>query len=141
MISKNTVKQGAKFIIVGFSNTFIDFGVLNLLMWIFNSYKGSSIIPFKTTSFIIANINSYLWNKYWTFKQKQKKHVAQEYGTFLVVSGVALGIHLLIVYFVTTFIPPIIVGKELWANVANVIAVGIGFIWNFIGYKFIVFKK
>lgn len=138
---KKLIQQFSKFFLIGMLNTGIDFGVLNLLMRLFNIYEGSSIIPIKAIAFFIANINSYFCNKYWTFKQKQKEHVAQEYGKFLIISGIALGIHLVVIYSVTTLIPPILISKELWANFANLLAVGLSLIWNFIGYKFIVFKQ
>lgn len=138
---KKIIRQFSKFFLVGMLNTGIDFGILNLLMWLFAIYAGSGIIPLKATAFIIANINSYFFNKYWTFKQKQKERIAQEYGKFLIISGIALGIHLAVIYSVTTFVPPILMGQKLWANFANILAVGIALTWNFIGYKFVVFKK
>ncbi len=138
---KKLIQQFSKFILIGLLNTGIDFAVLNLLMRLFSVYEGSSIMPIKAIAFFTANINSYFCNKYWTFKQKQKERIAQEYSKFLLVSAIALGIHLTVIYSVTTYIPPIIVGKELWANFANALAVGLALIWNFIGYKFIVFKK
>ena len=47
-----------------------------------------------------------------------------------------------VVFGVTTFIPPFFgLSPELWANLAKVAATGFSLIWNFIGYKFIVFKK
>lgn len=138
---KKLIRQFSKFVLIGLLNTGIDFGVLNLLMRLFSVYEGSSIIPIKAIAFFIANINSYFCNKYWTFKQKQKEHISQEYSKFLIVSGVALGIHLAIIYSITTFIPPILIGEKLWANFANLVAIGLSLIWNFIGYKFIVFKK
>jgi len=138
---KKIIQQFSKFFLIGMLNTGIDFGVLNLLMRLFGIYEGNGIIPIKATAFFVANINSYFCNKYWTFKQGQQEHAAQEYSKFLIISGVALGIHLLVVYSMTTYIPPMIVGKELWANLANCLASGLALIWNFIGYKFIVFKK
>lgn len=138
---KKLIHQFFKFFLIGILNTGIDFAVLNLLMWLFGIYYGRGIIPIKATAFFTANINSYFWNKYWTFKQTQKEHLAQEYSKFLIISGVALGIHLIVVYSITTYIPPIIISQELWANFANIIAVGLALIWNFIGYKFVVFKK
>ena len=138
---KKLIQQFSKFVLIGLLNTGIDFGVLNLLMRLFSVYEGSSIIPIKAAAFFTANINSYFCNKYWTFEHGQKEHITKEYSKFLIVSAVALGIHLAIIYSITTFIPPILIGQELWANFANIIAVGLALIWNFIGYKFIVFKK
>jgi putative flippase GtrA len=111
-------------------------------MRIFNIYKGRGIIPLTATSFIIANINSYLWNKYWTFGQREEENIAFEYTKFLIISGVALGINLTIVYLITTFIPPMFgISPTLWANGAKALAVAVALMWNFFCYKFIVFKK
>jgi len=138
---KKLIQQFSKFVLIGMLNTGIDFAVLNLLMRLFSVYEGSSIIPIKAVAFFTANINSYFCNKYWTFRQEQKKNISQEYGKFLIISAIALGIHLMVIYSITTLIPPILMSKELWANFANIVAVGLALIWNFIGYKFLVFKK
>jgi putative flippase GtrA len=139
------VKQFTKFVIIGFMNTIIDFGVLNLLMWLTGVYKGSWIILLNAISFSIAVTNSYFWNKYWTFRAKetgQPAMVAKEFSQFVMITLIGLGINTSIVYGVTTLIPPLFgIGPELWANLAKAAATAISLIWNFIGYKFIVFKR
>lgn len=69
-------KQFIKFLIVGANNTALDFLILNILMKIFNTYRGSPLIFFNSLSFTIAVTNSYLLNRFWTFKEKQEKKVA-----------------------------------------------------------------
>lgn len=139
---KKLIHQFSKFVVVGFINTGIDFGILNLLMWLFHIYSGTGIILMKTAAFLVANVNSYLMHKFWTFAKKDTESVGKEYGQFFSVSLFALGIHLAVVYSITTYIPPLFnIGPQLWANIANVLAVAIVLMWNFVGYKFIVFKK
>jgi len=47
-----------------------------------------------------------------------------------------------IVYMITTWLQPMFGANEVsWANAGKIVATGISLVWNFIGYKFIVFKK
>lgn len=70
-----TLKQFVKFLIVGTNNTALDFLILNLLMFSFNIYKGLPLIFFNIISFSIAVTNSYLINRFWTFKSEEDKKI------------------------------------------------------------------
>ncbi|MFA5052530.1 MAG: GtrA family protein [Parcubacteria group bacterium] len=138
---KKLFLQFGKFAVIGVLNTAIYFGVLNFLIFITGITKGISIIPLTSTAFIIATTNSYLWNKFWTFKDKESVRVFQV-GQFLIVSIIGWAINSGIVYLISTFIKPMFgLSQALWVNVGAVLATGISLIWNFLGYKFIVFKK
>lgn len=139
IMKKLDIAQMVKFVLVGFSNTAIDFGVLNLLMWQTGIYKGKFIILFNVAAFIIAIINSYSWNKLWTFKSKNT-NVKKEFIQFITIAIIGSIINTSIVYGIATYAPPII-AKELLVNLAKVLATIVSLVWNFLGYKFIVFKK
>ena len=132
--------QFAKFITVGLANTAVDFGVLNFLMWASGTYEGKTIILFNVISFLIAAIHSYLWNKLWTFEVKGKLNIANQFLQFIIVSLVGVLINSGIIYIITTWFSSN-VSKGVWVNVAKVFATVVSLVWNFIGYKFIVFKK
>ena len=135
------ILQFLKFVMVGFANTAVDFGILNLLMAMTGIYSGKHIFFLNSISFMIAVIHSYLWNKFWTFKVK-KTDAAKEFLQFLIVSVVGLLINGGIVYMITTWLQPMFgVNEVFWANAAKIAATIISLIWNFVGYKFIVFKK
>ncbi|MFN3301640.1 MAG: GtrA family protein [Patescibacteria group bacterium] len=70
-----TLKQFFKFLITGANNTGLDFLVLNLLMLAFRIYKGWPIILFNIISFSIAVTNSYLINRFWTFRLDENKKI------------------------------------------------------------------
>ena len=130
--------QIAKFGLVGILNTAIDFGILNLLIATTGVTSGVGIILINATSFSTAVVNSYFWNKDWVFTGGKKAN----FITFLVVTLVGLSINTAIVYILTTFVSPVLVGSDrLWANFAKVLATVLSLIWNFSGYKLIVFKK
>lgn len=135
------IYQIAKFSLVGFSNVAVDFGVLNLLMWQTNIYSGRWVILLNALSFTAAATNSYLWNKFWTFQSKESSG-GSEFVQFFVVAIIGALVNTGIVYGLTTFISPVLgLSKKLWANLAKVLATFASLVWDFIGYKFIVFKK
>ena len=136
-----SILQFIKFSLIGGLNTIIDFSVLNFLMWLTKIYQGSLILLFNTISFTIAVINSYLWNKYWTFQEKGRKGIPVQFLKFLTISIIGVAINSSIVFSITTFISPIPgFSRGIWANLAKAIATIVGLIWNFLGYKFWAFK-
>jgi len=142
---KKFIRQFSKFVVIGLINTAIDFGVFNLLIWQTGISKGKWIILLNIIAFTIAVINSYFWNKYWTFRAKEADEsgeVAKEFSQFIMVTLIGLAINSSIVFVVTTLIQPFFgLSSELWANLAKAAATGFSLIWNFVGYKFFVFKK
>lgn len=133
--------QFGKYATVGFANTAVDFGVLNFLMWLTKIYSGTEIFFLNSISFLVAVSHSYAWNKLWTFKAKEKD-ITEQFLQFVAVTLIGLLLNGGIVYIITTWLSPMFgLSAIVWANVAKVVATAVSLIWNFIGYKFIVFKK
>lgn len=132
--------QIARFIVVGGLNTFLDFAVLNFLIASSGIASGFGFSFFKGISFLIAVINSYFWNKHWTFEIKANGRT--EFIQFGVVSTIGLFINVGIASFIVNAINPVgNITPVIWANIATLIAVAGSQIWNFLGYKFIVFRR
>ena len=129
-------RQLGRFAIVGILNTVLDFAVLNLLIVGSGIVEGAAASAFKGVSFTVAVINSYYWNKYWTFEFKEK--VNREFLQFFVVSAVGFVLNVAAFSIVVNVIGP--VGSITWANLGALAGTFTGLAWNFIGYKFIVFK-
>lgn len=132
--------QLARFLTVGFANTAVDFGILNLLMLISLTSKNEILALFNVISFLIAATHSYFWNKLWTFQIKEKTKAFSQFSQFVVISFVGVLINSGIIYFVIEWAGQEM-GKQVWVNIAKVFATIISLMWNFVGYKFIVFKK
>lgn len=134
--------QAGKFVTVGISNTLIDWGVLNLQILLTGITAGLFYPVFKGVSFLIAIINSFLWNKFWTFKKGETEKTGTEFLQFLIVSGIGLGINVGIASLAVNVIGPQGgISPKIWATVGALIATMFSMVWNFLGYKFIVFKK
>jgi putative flippase GtrA len=141
--------QIIKFGEIGVLNTFIDTGILNLLISITGITSGVALAPLNTLSFLCAMTNSYFWNKFWTFKNPStnsgpagNKATSKNFFQFLIVSGVGWGINTGILVLGTTFLDPAFnLSEGAWANLVKFASIIISMVWNFVGYKFFVFKK
>lgn len=148
--------QFAKFVAVGTLNTLLDLGVLNVLIFLTGIAVGFWYSLFKGISFILAVINSYFWNKYWTFtptrtnagypqtksESPRQSALLKEFSQFLIVSLIGLGINIGTASLVVNVVGPAAnISPERWANIGALAATAVSLIWNFIGYKFFVFKK
>ncbi len=132
--------QFAKFVLVGVLNTAIDFGILNLIVFLTGITQGIGIFFTAAISFSVATINSYFWNREFTFSSKKK--AGQNFTAFLTVTAIGLLMNALVVYFLSTYIfPHLIANANLRPNVAKLLATVITLFWNFVGYKLVVFKK
>jgi len=136
------IYQIAKFCLVGALNTFVDFGILNLLISATGIATGFNYSFFKAISFIAAATNSYFWNKHWTFEKKGSVFASGEFIKFFLVTFVGFIINVGIASFIVNVIGPQYgIGEKLWANVGAFASVFAAFMWNFIGSKYIVFKS
>ncbi len=133
--------QFAKFACVGILNTSVDLGIFNLATFLYGSLPVASVFAmFKAVSFLTATTNSFIWNKYWTFganARPQAGEVVKFYaiaiiGGFLNV-GVATAVRTANFSFISV--------NTLVNFVAPICGILVVFLWNFIGYKYVVFKK
>ncbi len=133
--------QVGKFAEVGVLNTFVDWGILNILMLLTSIVSGGYYLAFKGFSASLAIINSYIFNKVWVFEGKKQKAL-KEFSIFVVVSLIGVAINIGIAHLVVdVFGPHFGIKGQLWANIGAFFATLFSMIWNFVGYKFVVFKK
>lgn len=153
----SVVWQVGKFGVIGVLNTLVDWGVLTALILFFRSQysieSGSAIAVFgivsltyytlyKSISFIVAVVNSYYWNKYWTFATGVVSKTTAEFVQFFSVSVVGFFINVGLSSYVFKVVPPIAgMNVDQWGLVGAAIGSIVGLAWNFVGYKFIVFKN
>ncbi|MBU6500753.1 MAG: GtrA family protein [Patescibacteria group bacterium] len=137
----HVVYQFAKFAAVGTLNSFIDIGVLNLEIFLSGHAAGIYYPIFKAVSFVFATTNSFIWNKYWTFNSGDTK-ATSEAAKFYIVAVVGwilnVGSATLVVDFISR---PSSISANLWANVGALVGIAASFLWDFLAYKYLVFKK
>jgi len=131
------VKQVGKFVLVGAFADVIDIKVFQFL-FLFAPFS----ITFKAVSFLVATLVKFWWNKHWAFERHEKEGAKKEAVQFF---GVTLGGLLLnlgsFYYFTKVMGPQFSMPVETWTELCIIFAALVAAVWNFCGYKFLVFKK
>src|SRR4030042_4691364 len=136
------VFQLAKFLLVGVLATIFDLGSLSIFIGLSGISSGFYYDVFKGVSFIIATIGKYIPDKFWAFKKQETVGMGKEFSQFFVVTLIGFILNVLIAHIIVNQIGPQFgLPQKLWAQLGAIVAVFAVFLWNFIGYKFIVFKK
>ena len=84
------LEQFSKFVAVGFLNTAIDFGVLNLLSRISGVSAGFILGGVNIPGFVVAVCNSYFWNKFWVFQDRGDGGMLKDFPKFFAVTTMPL---------------------------------------------------
>lgn len=127
-------REAAKFGAVGAFNTALDFLVLNLLVF----GLGQAPLRSKVAAALVATTSSYLMNRHWTFRHRDRQHVRRESTLFFALNGVGLAISLSILAVVRYGL-----GWDgaLALNLANVVALAAGMVFRFWSYRRFVWLK
>jgi len=137
---EHLIHEAAKFGVVGFLALFVDIGVFNYLRYVGPLHHGSLYdkpLSAKAISVAIATTCAYFGNRYWTFRHRQRLGFAREYGMFIVLNGVAMGIALCclwISHYLLKLTSPLADNLS-----ANVIGLGLGTMFRFWSYRKWVF--
>lgn len=86
-----------------------------------------------TFSFFLGTVVAYTGQKYFTFKDAEKK-IAKQFGLFIFISIIGLMINLLVLKICVD-------GFGLHYMIGKVFAIGIGFFWNYTANRKFTFKK
>lgn len=205
--TRPVIIQILRFAAIGTLNTALDFIILNYLTKSLGITSGIELGLINMVGFAAATVQSYFWNRVWTFsasnisalrnafrlmvvggfgflafllvflgsiysvvenyylfvlvvfiigqlviwygfglelQTRNNQGVGQQFASFLVVSLVGLMINSGIVAVASYALAPVLanlINADTIKNVAKVLATCVSLIWNFIGYKLIVFKR
>ena len=133
--------QLARFCIVGFVSTAIEIAVINILIALTGHASGWYFTAFKTGTFLLALLNGYFLNRFWTF-QSLEERVHLEFGKYAGVNLVGIVINVSTASLLVNVIGvPQGVAAELWANIGVIAAVFVTMVWNFLSYRLFVFRS
>ena len=124
-----------KFVVVGLVGAVIDFGIMNLLVGLFNA----PFVLAGTISFICAVISNFTWNRFWTYPESRSKPLIGQLVQFALVNAAGLLIRLPILNFGEPAFDKILINFSGTANshqfishnTTLAVAVGIVMMWNF----------
>ena len=136
------LRQLGRFFITGLMNFCVDVGTGTFLSERFQiDIKSNEFIPFLVLAAAVAVLNSYFWQRTWTFGERTKPS-SKEFMSFILIT--------LIGFIINTSATKIAIHSFGVLNLSNnaqllsaskIAATGISLFWNFFGYKFFVFKR
>lgn len=134
--------QLGKYGIIGVLNTFLNAGIYNFLIFITNISTGFVVDLFFAIAFVITVVNSFFWNRYWSFEKEGAETITKEALKFFGVSIAVAIINIGIIHLIINGIgAPAGIDPKIWANIALALTIITAFFGNFFGYKFFVFSK
>ena len=120
--------QFIKFNLVGLLNTGIDMAAFFALTGV-----GVGYVLAQTLSYACGMLNSYIWNRNWTFRQKgEKTDGRKQILRFVVLNGATLLLSIALLYVLVTVI-------GLPAGLGKIIAKACTLVVNYAGSRFWVF--
>ena len=131
---KDTKHRPLRFVIVGISNTVLDFTLMNLL-----SLAGLNLIIANTISTGIAMIYSFLMNKKWTFRNAGQDYLRQVILFFVFT---AIGIWVIqngLIILAQHYLPRFGLSDQVFNNLAKQGASVFSLTWNYLTYNRFVF--
>ena len=131
---KDTKHRPLRFVIVGISNTILDFTLMNLL-----SLAGLNLIIANTISTGIAMIYSFLMNKKWTFRNAGQDYLRQVILFFIFT---AIGIWVIqngLIILAKHHLPHFGLPDQVFNNLAKLGALVFSLTWNYLTYNRFVF--
>jgi dolichol-phosphate mannosyltransferase len=126
-----------KFGLVGFFSFFADLGLFNLFLWQTSLSEGNSS---ALSGFISINI-TYMLNNFWSFGKRKISDpvkILKKAPLYYLISYVPI-------FFRSKFLIPfaldLLGNNQFVANIALVIGVALGLVWNFFFYSKIIWKN
>lgn len=148
------VFQLAKFVLVGATATIIDLKIFEFLAWMLFNQVPFVAVTAKSISFLISTSLKYWGNKYWAFGEHQmhtephfdvaqddQRDIKAEMAQFFFITLVGLLIDTIAFYFFMQMDSSISLPAGIWLKLSVIFAALTAALWNFLGYKYLVFKK
>ncbi|HYU77011.1 MAG TPA: glycosyltransferase [Ktedonobacteraceae bacterium] len=132
--------QIVRFGIVGVLNTTVDIIALNILLWRFPTHDANLLLFYNSIAYILGALNSFGFNKYWTFKHRQAV-TGSEILRFAIVNIIGILCNDGIIWSVASISHTLIANPILWANASKGCAIiGIASV-SYLGMRLWVFSR
>ncbi len=126
-VNQNELSRFLKFAVVGAFGAVVDFGVLNLMVLGFGWTKFFA----NLLSVSCAVVSNFTWNRLWTFPESRERPLHTQFGQFMLVNLVGLGINQIVFLASDALVYSRFVGMPLDYNLAKATAIIVVLFWNF----------
>jgi putative flippase GtrA len=122
------IHEAAKFGVVGLGGFIVSLGGADVLHFDLGVGKYKAVV----TATIAATVVTFLGNRYWAFRHRERVGMGRETVLFFVFNGIGLLIQLACVAIVADGLG--LQGK-VWYNLANLTGIGLGTLFRFWSYR------
>jgi putative flippase GtrA len=123
--------QAVRFIIVGLANTAVDLVIFSLLRLVMPD------VAAKAISYCCCIVNSFVWNKYWTFGARGSAKGKREFLVFFAVNLPPMVVNVVVFTLLGFWIGP----SSFWVRIGRAfLAAVITIAWNFFGSRYLAFR-
>lgn len=138
---KRILDQFFRFLTVGITNSVVDFGVFNLLLWIFPTRDLRTLVVYNSIAVALAIVNSYLWNTRFTFRAASRGERAHRQRVLFVAQSLFnVGINdLVVALFIRIVAENSLMSAQLAGNVSKLVAMLVASLSSFLIMKYVVF--
>jgi putative flippase GtrA len=119
---KRLVVEVGRFGVVGVFNTLLDLFLFNVLLWMLPTHNTLHILAYNSIAYSIGAINSFLLNKYWTFRRSYAV-TRSEVVRFLLTTGAGIVCSDLILWVAGLLLSHVGGNAVLLNNLAKILAV------------------
>lgn len=146
MPETKTLKQFIRFALIGALNTLVDLLVLNVETVITGMTTGRAYALQKGISFLFGVACSYYFNKRWAFEDRSKGPQGVKLSLFMTISAIGALVNVTVASASVTYLRPMVhyyeaISGQIWVNIGALLGTAAALAWNFLGYKFFVFKE
>ncbi len=132
--------QLLRFCVVGGLNTFVDVLVFNVLAWGLPTQNSGLLVLYNSLAYLIGAVNSFCWNKLWTFKQRSSV-TNDQIVRFAFVTALGISCNDAFLWLATSILTSFSLHSFLWVNLAKISAIAGSVTVSYVGMRFGVFTK
>jgi putative flippase GtrA len=139
---RGVLPQFLRFVAVGVSNSVVDFGVFNLLAYLFPTADLGVLVLYNSLGVALAIVNSYLWNTRWTFRGAVATghRVRRQQVLFVAQALLNVGVNDAVVATLTRLLfYQTILSQSASSNVAKLAGMLVASAFSFLVMKYVVF--
>ena len=130
--------QVLRFGLVGGLNTLVDLLILNSLLWLFPTISSLMLLAYNALAYSLGAVNSFFFNKYWTFGQKQGT-TRRELARFTLTTLCGIGWSSIILWLASKALHTLPVNTTVWANASKIVAIAGTVLISYLGMRLWVF--
>ncbi len=134
------LKQFTRFGLVGGLNTLIDILALNLLLLLLPTTSTPRILLYNALAYGVGAANSFVCNKYWTFKQRQPVS-RRELMRFAAATLLGMLLNSAMLWLAGLALHTLPLNATLWTNASKVLAISATMLISYLGMRLWVFAN